>query len=112
MKFALTILSIFILNTFAEWLLPWWILGIVCAAVCYGAKLSGAKSFLSGFVGIALSWLAMILWKDIPNHHTLAQRLAEVFSLKGNYPLFIVLNVLLGSLLGGLSGLAGRLWRS
>ncbi len=107
-KLIITIFLIAIINSVAEFFLPWWILAIVCFAICYVAKLTTKQSFFAGFLGISMSWLILILLKDISNHHILSTRLANLFSFGGNYFLFILVNVLIGGFVGGLSGLCGK----
>lgn len=106
------LVTIAILNSILESFLPWYILVLICFVVCLIARLSATKSFIAGFVGIFLSWLIAILLKDIPNHHLLSTKLSNLFQLKGNYILFIIINLLLGGLLGGLSGWCGTLFSS
>ncbi|HOZ51226.1 MAG TPA: hypothetical protein PLU17_05180 [Chitinophagaceae bacterium] len=111
-RLVMTIFIIAVLNSILESFLPWWILVIISFVVCLIARLSSLKSFFAGFMGIFLSWFIAILLKDIPNHHLLSTKLSNLFQLKGNYILFIIINLLLGALLGGLSGWCGCLFSS
>jgi len=110
-RFIITLFLIAFFNSILEFIFPWWILGVVCFALCYIARLSTFRSFMAGFMGILFSWLIMILLRDIPNHHILSIRMANLFSLNGNYPLFILICLLIGALMGGLSGMCGRIFR-
>ena len=108
-KLIITLFLIAIINSILECLLPWWILAVVSLSVCFIARLNHKQSFIAGFFGILFSWLIMILLKDIPNHHLLSSKMANLFPFGGNYLLFILFNVFIGSMLGGLSGLCGRM---
>lgn len=107
MKRLLTILLIALLAGIATWFLPWWMIAVVPFLVVVFLKTP--RPFWIGFFGIALLWLVWILWKDIPNEHILSVRMAKVFSLP-NYTLLIIVNVLIGGLIGGLAAYsAGRM---
>jgi hypothetical protein len=94
----------------AEFWLPWWSIAVVCFLVSFFAGLRGGKAFLAGFLGIALFWLVAALVHDVPNEHILSTRMAVLFKLP-NYLLFILVTVVLGGLIGGLSAWAGALVR-
>jgi hypothetical protein len=106
-KLIITAVLIAIINSILECWLPWWILAVVSLSVCMIARLNYRQSFIAGFFGIMFSWLIMIMLKDIPNHHLLSSKMANLFPLGGNYVFFILFNVFIGSLVGGLSGLCG-----
>lgn len=106
MKFIPAILLIAVLSGIAEWFAPWWSLAIVAAVIAVAMKLRPGKAFLAGFLGIALLWLGVVLWRDIPNEHILSTRLAKLFTLP-DHTLFIVVTVVIGGLVGGLSAWAG-----
>lgn len=106
-KLIITAVLIAIINSILECWLPWWILAVVSLSVCMIARLNYKQGFIAGFLGIMFSWLIMIMLKDIPNHHLLSSKMANLFPLGGNYLLFILFNVFIGSLVGGLSGLCG-----
>jgi hypothetical protein len=114
MKLIVSVVLIAIIAGIAEWFAPWWSLAIVAAVVAIAMKLSPGKAFLAGFLGIAVLWLGVVLWRDIPNNHILSERLAKLFKVP-SYTLFIVVTAVLGGLIGGLAALAGALlvprWR-
>ena len=106
MRLLLTILLIAIAAAVAEWFFPWWTAAVVAGAVVYVAKLSAGKAFGAGFCGIALLWLAFALYRDIPNHHILSIRMAQLFHLPG-YSLFIAVTVFIGGIVGGIGAWSG-----
>lgn len=102
MKFAACTILIALLAALATYYMPWWMIAVVAFVVSFIFQFSSGKAFLSGLSGIALFWLVAILMLDIPNEHILSTRMGALFSMP-NYGLFILVNVLVGGLVGGLS---------
>lgn len=105
MKTYVTILAITIACALAQWLLPWWVIVPVTFAVSLLAEQRPGRAFVTGFCGVALWWLIVALYRDIPNNHILSLRMAQLLHLSG-YDFFIILSVLIGGLTGGLSAAA------
>jgi hypothetical protein len=101
MRQLISILIITILSVVATSFLPWWLIAVI--AFLAVAFVRPPKPFLAGFFGIALFWLIAILVQDVRNEYILSQRIAEVFSLP-HVSILIIVNVLLGGLIGGLAG--------
>ena len=110
MKVIAGIISIALLSAIAEQFLPWWMIAVIPFITGIVMHSNGKRSFLAGFVGIAIFWLVAALMKDLPNEHILSGRMASVFGLP-NYGLFLCVVVLVGGLIGGLSAWAGGLLR-
>ena len=110
MRFLLSVILIALLSWIAEYFFPWWSIAVVSFIVAAFISQKPGKSFLSGFCGVAVFWLAACLMHDMANDHILSMRMAALFHLP-NYGLFTVVTVLLGGLVGGLSALAGALIR-
>lgn len=108
MRTFATILVIALLCALAQWFMPWWVIVPVALIVSIFTALKPGRAFVSGFCGVAIWWLIAALWRDIPNHHILSTRMAQLFSLPG-YDFFIGLSVFVGGLTGGLAALAGAL---
>ena len=111
MRFLLSVILIALLAAGAEYFMPWWSVAVVCFIVSLLIKQRAGRAFLAGFCGIALMWLVIALIHDIANDHILSTRMAALFHLP-NYGLFIVVTVLIGGLVGGLSAWAGALLRA
>lgn len=111
MKFAASTILIAILSALATWMMPWWMIAVVAFAVSFTFQLNAGKAFLSGFLGIVLFWLVAILMIDTANEHILSTRMAKLFGMS-NYWLFIVVNLIVGGLVGGLAGWTGAVLRN
>lgn len=110
MKFILSLLLIAALSLIATWYLPWWSLAVVAFLVCCFVQQSSGRSFLAAFLAVFLLWLCFGLWKDNGNAHILATRMAGVFGLP-HYSLYLVVAAVIGGLVAGFAGWAGRLAR-
>jgi hypothetical protein len=108
MKFIWSVILVAILSAVAEWFFPWWSIAIVCFAVAFMSRQAGGRAFGMGFLGIGLLWLAVALVHDIPNQHILSTRMAALFKLP-HYGLFLLVTVLIGGLIGGISAWSGAL---
>lgn len=106
MRLLFTIFIIAVASAIAEWFAPWWIIAVVAVVAGFLSRLSTGKAFLAGFSGIALLWLVVALYRDLPNDHILSARMAQLFSLP-SFGLFIAVIVLIGGIVGGLSAWSG-----
>ena|SRR5271156_2480082 len=109
MKLLLAIILIVILSVIAERFFPWWTIAICAFVVSLAMGLKPGKGLLAGCLGIAIFWLTTALMKDIPNDHILSRKMSALIFHSQNYPLLIVLTVIIGSLTGGLAGWSGAL---
>lgn len=108
MRTFATIFIIAVLCALGQWFLPWWVIVPIALVVSMLTALKPGRAFVAGFCGVALWWLVAALWQDIPNHHILSSRMAQLFSLPG-YDFFIALSIIVGGLTGGLAALSGAL---
>jgi len=93
-----------------QWVLPWWILAIICFALAFWLARRAGEAFWAGFAGIALGWLVLSLVLHFRNDGILTTRIATLFSLP--IPtLLIFITALLGGLVGGLAALSGYFFR-
>jgi hypothetical protein len=110
MRFISSTILISFVASIASFFLPWWSLAIAAFLVALVFRLKAMAAFVSGFLGILIYWLPMILFRDINNHHLLSGRMALVVLKQPNSALFIVLCTVMGCLLGGLASLSGSLF--
>ena len=98
--------------------LPWWIIVLIAGVVAFVLNTS-ARSFFSGFIGVALLWGVLAWQLSSANMDILATRMGELFSqsnqeqsMEGISAMqLIVITALLGGLLGGLGAMTGSYGR-
>ena len=105
MKILINILVIAIAAWILSTFVSWWMIAAVPFVVSVSAKQKAGKAFLTGFAGIGLLWLYLILKTDLANESILSERIAQLFGLQ--HTLFLAVNVFLGALVGGLGGWSG-----
>ena len=86
--------------------LPWWSVAVAAFTISLVINQRPGVSFLSGFLGIALLWIAYSSWINQLNESILSERIASVLPLQGNPLLLILLTGIVGGLAGGLSALS------
>lgn len=86
--------------------LPWWSLALPCILLGAWHGKSGGRSFIYGFLGIALLWLIQSLFIHVGNAGVLTNRIGELLSLPDPI-LVIVISVFIGGLAGGMSTMTG-----
>jgi len=111
MKFNYGILILFILNTIVQYFLnDWWLIAITSFFAVFAFNIS-KKTFIVGFVGIILSWLAMILFIEIPTNFIVSKTMSNLFPLYGNALLFYIITLFIGGIVGGLSAICANMVR-
>jgi hypothetical protein len=105
------ILLIAILSLLTQLILPWWSLAIVAFLVCFWRGFSAGRSFLAGFVGVALVWLVYALLIHYRTDGVLTGRMSLLLFKSNSAAVSILVTTLLGGLIGGLAGWAGFLVR-
>lgn len=69
------------------------------------------KSLLLGFATVFILYFVIALKIDLANEHLLSKKVADIFMLKNNYWLLIIISSFIGGLIAGLSALTGSLLR-
>jgi hypothetical protein len=88
--------------------LPWWTLTFAAAAVAIYNKLKRRRDiFWSGFWGIALLWIAYVLFIELQTRAILSPKLGALLGLPAYPPSAWVVTALLGGITGGLAALTG-----
>lgn len=103
-------LVILILSFLLQMMLPWWIIIVIAFGSSALIGKTGKISFWSSFFAILILWCGMAMYKSIPNHHLLANRVAETFSLNTWWQIVAVAGVLSG-LVAAISGVCGMHFR-
>lgn len=105
----ITIIITALLSWAGAYLLGWWMVAVVPFAVAIITQQKALPAFISGFLSIGVLWLYLILKLDLYNEHILSTRMANLLGMA--HALFIVVNVLLGAIVGGLGAWAGACLR-
>ncbi len=101
-------LIILILSFASGYFLPWWVVAIAAFLAALLIGKTPGQSFWSGFIAVFSGWLALALFKTIPNDNMLAKKMAALFHLP-NWIMLLAITVLIGGLVGGMSALSGVL---
>ncbi|MFN4249127.1 MAG: hypothetical protein ACK4EY_15475 [Flavipsychrobacter sp.] len=104
--FIVSIIIVVLGLIFSLFMSGMWMAIVLPSTMMIAMQIPGRRAFGAGFLGVAFLWLVLILIKDIPNHHILSSCMAGLLGLP-NSALFILVNVLLGGLIGGLSAWSG-----
>ncbi|CAF3857316.1 unnamed protein product [Rotaria sp. Silwood1] len=72
---------------------------------------NAGKSFIAGGLTIAILFLLMAGKLDFDNDHLLSKKVAEIFKLKDNYWVLLLLTAILNGLVAGFAALSGSLFR-
>ena len=110
MKFTLALLATIGFGIAAHLIFPWWFVVIATGLVAAGVGFKTGKSFLVGFLGIAILWGAYAGYLNWGNEGILANRMSHLLSFDNAW-LMVGLTALLGGLLGGLAGITGSMGR-
>ena len=107
-------ISIFVtaLLTFALGLfLPWWVVVLAPFIVALAINQRPLHSFLGGFCGVLLLWLTLILVINSANNGIMSSKVSMLLGLGASPSVLIVINCLVGSVVGGMGALTGSLLR-
>lgn len=103
-------LVILIASLLLQMVLPWWVVIVIAFATCGLIGKTGKIAFWQPFFAILVLWSVMALLKSFPNNHVLATRVAEMIGVK-LWPLILLITVVLGGLVAGISGYCGYHFR-
>jgi len=102
--FILIIILAYVLSLY----LPWW--SVMVAALVSGFLIPLKKSavFFVPFIAIALLWIIQSYMLSSANDFILAEKIATLLKLKGNFMLLLVVTGFVGGLAAGISGILGK----
>lgn len=101
------ILLIALISLVAQLILPWWSLAIVAFLICLWRSPSAGRSFLYGFAGVALVWLAYALLIHLRTDGIFTGRMGQLLFKTTNAVLPMLVTALVSGLVGGFAGLSG-----
>ncbi len=109
MKFILHIVLIAGISAISQLFLPFWSVAIVAFVLSLIFNSRGPRSFLAGFLGVALLWSAAAWAIDMSTASILSEKIANILPLEGNVTILILITALLGGLVGGFGALSGSM---
>ena len=101
------ILLIALISLLAQFILPWWSLAIVAFLICLWRSPGAGRSFLYGFAGVALIWVAYALLIHLRTDGIFTARMSQLLFKTNNATLPVLVTALIGGLVGGFAGLSG-----
>ncbi len=107
MKFVIAVVLTALCGFAFPLYLWWWSFAIAAFLVALILKQSPSKSFLAGFVGIALLWLVQAMILDAGNDHLLSHKVALLLPFGGSGIALLITTGLIGGLVGGMAALTG-----
>ncbi len=107
MKFYLSIILIILLGVGLSFFLPWWSLAIAAFVVEFLLHQHAFKAFLASFIAGLIFWGGWSFWIDSANSYIMSTRMADMIGVGEGY-LLIIITMILGGLIAGLSGWAGQ----
>ncbi|MEM7036331.1 MAG: hypothetical protein AAF570_05065 [Bacteroidota bacterium] len=95
-----------------EQFLPWW--SIAIAAGLAGVAFSGhlGRSFLGGFLGVALLWLVLALMMSAGSDSDLPAKFAQLLPGGLGPTALLLITAVVGGLVGGFASMSGDALRS
>lgn len=107
MKLIGKIILIAVFTYFGGFILPWWTVMAVSFLVCFLIEGSGIGSFVSGFLGGGVVWLAYSWYIDVKTQSVMSSKIIELFPFEDKIMLVLAAG-LVGAAAGGISGVAGN----
>lgn len=105
MRLLITILITALLAWLTSWLFAWWMIAVIPFLLAVVMKQRPGRAFVSAALSIALLWTVLVMRTDMANEYLLSSRMAQLFSL--GHAGFIIVNIFVGALVGGLGGWSG-----
>lgn len=90
----------------------WWSISIAAFLVPILIYQRPLRSFFSGFTGLFLLWLILIVTIDSSNEGILAPKISMVMGFGESKMMLMLVTCLVGAIVGGLSALTGSLLRT
>lgn len=110
MRQLITIIITALLAWLASYSFGWWIVAVIPFLIAVVWQQKPNQALMNGFLSIGLLWLYLVLRADTANEQILSNRMAQLFGL--SHILFLVVNIVLGALVGGLGGWSGAsMWK-
>ena len=106
MNFILRILITGISTYYISSILPWWSIVFVPFALGTIFEDNYISHFLSGFVGVTISWIFLLLSIEYQSESVLSSKIIEILNIKSTNTL-IIISAAIGGLISGFSSITG-----
>lgn len=90
---------------------PWWVAVLAPFIVALLIDQRPLHSFLTGFCGVLLLWLTLILIINSANNGIMSSKVSMLLGLGPSPAILILVNCIVGSVVGGMGALTGSLLR-
>lgn len=111
MKFLVALLLTALLGYVAPLYSVWWGFAVTSFVVALSVPQKPLVALASGFLGIFLLWLVIMLIIDAANNHLLSTKMAFVLPFGGSVTILILISAVIGGLVSGFAALAGNFTR-
>ncbi len=111
MKFITSLLLTALLAYALGTQLPWYSIAIAACIIAIAIPQKLGKTYLSGFLGIALIWTMLTIIANYTGAAVIASQMAKVFPLKGNVILLSFISIVIGGIIGGFGAITGHFSR-
>ena len=107
MRLFIKIIFISLIVYFGGLYAGWWWIAVAAFLGGLLIRTSGVQSFFTGFIGVGMVWLWLILKTDMATESILTEKMARLFEI-GPSLMIIILSVFVGSLVGALAAWTGH----
>ncbi len=111
MKFFVALILTALLGYVAPLYSVWWTFALTSFIVALSVPQKPLVALASGFLGVFLLWLVMIIMIDSSNDHLLSGKMAYILPFNGSAVVLILLSAFIGGLVSGFAALAGNFAR-
>lgn len=102
---------IIVLSAIAQYFGPWWLMPIVCFALCFWKTKSVKEAFGVAFAAVSTLWLALAMYQNFVTQGVITLKIADLFRIPNAALLFTAVTVV-GGLVAGVAGMAGYYCRA
>ena len=106
MNFILRILIIGISTYYISSSLPWWFIILVPFLLGLIFEDNYISHFLSGFIGVTISWIFLLLSIEYQSESILSSKIIEILKINSTNTL-IIITALIGGIISALSSITG-----
>ncbi|MEZ4903308.1 MAG: hypothetical protein R2822_16885 [Spirosomataceae bacterium] len=97
---------IIILSAIAQFFGPWWLMPIVCFALCFWKSETALSAYGVAFAAISTLWLGYATYQNFVTQGVITNKIAELFRIPNAALLFTAVTFV-GGTVAGFAGMAG-----